>query len=338
MRERTRGGIALLVLFLAIVGVRLPARAADRRCVPLAVVLWPERGRLDPARAVPRQALAAVDGPAGPRVAACRCAASCEKIVSAADVVLDPLPPLRNWGGDLDAATSPSRGSSGSTRTWPVALVAVPILLRGLARAARSRPAAAPRALGRCCSSRVVFAVWFRVRDVRLLLPLQDRWRSSRRSSLAIAAAGAARLPRRRAGATSALAVLAAHRTRVRPTRRSAGRSTSCRASTLALRTIDATCPPGGRSAWTSTPSSRTGSRSCCTASRCARSARCWAPATRTCAISAQGRLHPHRGDSARVPADATGAPVAQLEAFTLYRAPRRPGRASTARSGWSRP
>src|SRR5439155_12195786 len=98
VHERTRGGIALLALFVAICGFAYPL-ALPVVLIPLVVLLWPERrglwrkmyrGHKSLVWMLPLAAILFIP-----------IAGVIEKAASAVTIVVDPGYDLSAWGGDL---------------------------------------------------------------------------------------------------------------------------------------------------------------------------------------------------------------------------------------------
>ena len=205
--------------------------------------------------------------------------------MSANDVVLQPVRTLRNWGGDLTGYFPEPHFFGMDTYVALVFMArcrsATPCgsALREPDRAAAPRPARRARVHGRLRASGSASAS-------SAATSTSSCWRSSRRRADARRRRA---WPRSRAAAGPAPAARSCccsappgrPRARGRPHVRPAAQ-----VDARAARRSTARLPPGASSGWTSTPSSRTGPRSCSTASRCARSARCWTRPTRTCRIS----------------------------------------------------
>ncbi len=165
VRERTRGGIALLVLFLAVLGLAYPLALAIP-LLPLAIVLWPEVRRLRP-RGLwkgPRSLLWMV-----PAVFAGLFVLSVpplkgvvEKIQSANAVVLNPFHSLQNWGGDL-LGYFPEPHFLAMNTYVALAFMAGP-LVYAARLALRDLDEALRRALVGLLLFTLVFLVWFRIR------------------------------------------------------------------------------------------------------------------------------------------------------------------------------
>jgi hypothetical protein len=238
VHERTRGGAALLALLLAVLAFAYPL-ALPLPLLVLAVLLWPERRRLGALwRRVwrgPRSLLWMV--PLG-LVLLVPVAGVWEKMLSAATLLASSRP-LTDWGGDLKG-WFPEPWFLGAP-SWAALAVVGPLLAvlgwRGLAGA----PAPLRRALGALLAFGAVFAVYFRIRDVgwyfhfktlAFIAPV----------GLALAAAGAARVPRR-VGMASLVVLLAAA---VASARREVDTTfDELPRSVLALRDVDAALPPG---------------------------------------------------------------------------------------------
>ena len=330
VEERTRGGVALL-------------RCSPRSCssptrwrspiplIPLGVVLWPERRAAAPEAAALYNGppLAAVDGPASPSSLLLPLGGLAE-VRQRLDVVLNPTARCAT-GAATSPATSPSRGSSAIDSYFALVSRCAPAALRR--RGWRSRPSARRcaraarrsrlrrrvRASGSACASTAGTSTSRRSpssRPVALTSPSSAwprsaiaGWRSSRCRLLAAPPVSAA---------TS-----------------SAAPSTSC-PGTLELRSIDRALPPGASVRLDIAARAELGRL------HAPRPAAVLAEAAAEHVLPprprlAQGRLHPHHVRRPR-PADAAGAPVTRLEAYTLWRQSRRSPAGPTARRRWSRP
>jgi hypothetical protein len=196
IHERTRGGLILLGLFLGIVAFAYPL-ALPVPLIPLAVVMWPERGRLHPRRWWKGKRSLRWVVPLG-LVMFVPLRGVVEKILSADDVVLNPFHTLRNWGGDLNGYF-PEPNFFGMDTYLGLAVMALPmayaitLALRGLDRPMR-------RGLTALLLFTAFFVLVFRIREagwyfhfklLAFVAPLV----------LTIVAAGAARIRPRWAGA-----------------------------------------------------------------------------------------------------------------------------------------
>jgi hypothetical protein len=325
VRERTRGGIALLVLFLAVLGLAYPL-ALPIPLLPLAIVLWPEAKRLRP-RGLwkgPRSLLWMV-----PAVFAGLFVLSVpplkgvvEKIQSANAVVLNPFHSLNNWGGDLLEYFPEPHFLAMNT------YVALAIMAGPLAYAAwltlRDLDEALRRALIGLLLFTLVFLVWFRIREsgyyfhFKLLAFVGP-------ILLAIAIAGAAKVTPRRAGVIGVVVLgmmatsAAAHEI--------GATFDELPKSVLELQEVDRLLPPGRSVRLDIDPQEQN-----------------WGAfmvyGQRVCSQKPLlGTNYPHvqvsrKADyivtksDARRPADAAGAPVLRLQAYTLWKArPGLPGR-----------
>lgn len=166
VKERTRGGIVLLLAFLAIVVLAYPL-AAPIPLLPLLVVLWPQVKRLRPRGLYKSWKSLLWMIPAGfvflslftiPPLKGVS-----EKMSTAASVVLNPTRTLANWGGDLKGYFIEPQFLG--MNTYPgLALMALPMLyVAYLALKDLDRPLR--RALYALLWFTVVFTLWFRVRD-----------------------------------------------------------------------------------------------------------------------------------------------------------------------------
>jgi hypothetical protein len=236
--ERSRGGLALLGLFLLIGAFAYPL-AVPIPLIPMLVVLWPERHRVSPRRLyhgrrslwwmIPLLLILIVP-----------VAGVFEKAQTAVRVVFDPSFPLDAWGGDL-FGFYPERWFLGAeTITWMAVLA--PFLLYGVWRGLRSCPPALARGLAAVMVFAVVFAAYFRLRPVgwyfhfkvlAFVAPLM----------LTVAVAGLGRIRRPLvAVAVIGLVLISARESAVGELSQTFDQLPKY---VLALRTIDAGLPPG---------------------------------------------------------------------------------------------
>ncbi len=200
VKERTRGGIALLLLFVAVLGLAYPL-ALPIPLLPLAIVLWPERRRVRPRglwkgpRSLVWMLPAAFVGLILLQVPPLK--GVIEKIQSANAVVLNPFHSLQNWGGDL-LGYFPEPHFLAMNTYVALAVMAVPLLYAShLTLQALEVPLR--RALVGLLLFTLVFLVWFRIRSFgyyfhfKLLAFVGP-------ILLAVAITGAARVRPRRAG------------------------------------------------------------------------------------------------------------------------------------------
>ncbi|MDQ3631315.1 MAG: hypothetical protein M3417_08645 [Actinomycetota bacterium] len=239
VRERSRGGIVLLVMFLALLAFAYPL-ALPIPLVPVAVVLWPHRRRLRELRRLYRGTRSLVwIVPLG-LVFMVPLLGVLEKTLTAVGVIFDLSRGLQNWGGDLDGWFMEPWFFG--IQTWAfAAIVLVPVAFAvwlGL----RDQPAALRRGLYGLFAFSVAFTVLFRLRDygwyfhfkiLAFVAPVV----------LAVAAAGFARL-RRPALAYLALGLLLV--SAVSSARTEIGRTfDQLPRFVLELRSVDAALPPG---------------------------------------------------------------------------------------------
>jgi hypothetical protein len=169
-RSPSRGGVVLLVVFLAICGFAYPL-ALPLPLLALGFAAWRERK----ARGLPMPSLRALARRVVPRrrsllwvvplllVLAVPLAGIMEKVVTAMGVVVDPRQTLRNWGGDLTDFFPLYQFFSIGWR--PVGWVALPVLLGFAVLALRGRPATIRWSLGAIGLFGLAAAVYFRSRD-----------------------------------------------------------------------------------------------------------------------------------------------------------------------------
>lgn len=161
VQERTRGGLALLALFLAVGAFAYPL-LLPIPLLALVVFLWPERRRLDPRRLYrSRRSLlwmvplaAALLVPVGGVL---------EKAASAYNVVFDPTKSLRTWGGDLE--TFFEEAWFFGIDSGVVLALAAPFLVYGAWLALREVPPRMRKGFVAIFLFALVFAIEFRLRD-----------------------------------------------------------------------------------------------------------------------------------------------------------------------------
>jgi hypothetical protein len=237
VRERTSGGLALLALFLAVLAFAYPL-ALPIPLLFLAVVLWPERRRLRAVRRVyhGRRSLLWIV-PVG-LVLLVPILGVVEKMASAARLLASSAP-LTDWGGDLRGWFPEPWFLAASS--WGALAVVAPVLAVLAWRALVPLAPQLRRALLALLGFAVVFAVYFRLRAVgyyfhfktlAFLAPVL----------LALAAAGAARVPRRLGYLGLAILLVSA----LSGARREVNSTfDELPKSVLALRQVDAALPPG---------------------------------------------------------------------------------------------
>ena len=163
VKERTRGGIALLAAFTAVLAFAYPL-ALPIPAIPIVILLWPERRRLGPALKWlwrgPKSLLWLV--PLG-LVALVPVRGVVEKAVSASNVVFDPTVTLQNWGGDL-LGYFPEAWFLGMDSTWFL-LAASPFLAWGVWLCVRDQPRGLRNGFLGVIAFAIVFAAWFRARE-----------------------------------------------------------------------------------------------------------------------------------------------------------------------------
>ncbi|WP_354699267.1 hypothetical protein DSM112329_04978 [Paraconexibacter sp. AEG42_29] len=317
VKERTRGGIALLIAFLAMITLAYPL-ALPIPLIPLAIVLWPELKRVRPKGIwkgkrslrwmipVGFLFLASLNVPPIKGVS--------EKFSTAMSVVLNPSHSLQNWGGDLKGYFIEPQFIAINTFAG-LALMIVPLVyaihlcLRDLDRPMR-------RGLTALLAFTIAFALWFRLREYgyyfhfKLLAFVGP-------VALALAAAGAAKVRPARTGIIGVAVLLtmamsaAAHEI--------GSTFDELPKNVLQLQDIDAALPPGQSVRLDIDPQEQN-----------------WVAfmmhGQPLCSQKPLlGTNYPHvqtsrkaqfilvRRDAPR-PADAVGGPVQQIETFLLYR------------------
>jgi hypothetical protein len=321
VRERTRGGLALLALFLAIGAFAYPL-ALPIPLVALAVFLWPERGRLSPRRLYHGRRSLLWMVPLG-LVLIVPLAGVAEKAYTASQVVFDLSQPLSSWGGDL-LGWYPEPWFFG-LGSWALLAVAAPFMAWGVWTALRGHPALLRDGLLAVLAFGAVFAIWFRLRDVgwyfhfktlAFIAPL----------AVTLAVTGLGRLGRRAGGVVIAVWLLAA----VSAANQELGRTfDQLPKHVLALRSIDAALPPGRSVRLDIDPNEQNWvaymlhGQPLCSRRPLLHTSYPHVPISR----KADFILVKHDDPP---PADALGGPVRAIEAFTLYRErPSVPGRAN---------
>ncbi|HEX2085699.1 MAG TPA: hypothetical protein VHF89_08460, partial [Solirubrobacteraceae bacterium] len=162
VNARTRGAVALLALFLAIGAFAYPL-ALPIPLVALAVLVWPERGRLREARRLwrgPRSLLWIAPLAA---LLAYPAYGVIEKAITAVAPVVDPNRSLATWGGDL-LAFRPEQDFL-SLPTTGTLVVLGPLLAIAIAVELRRQPRALAAALAGILAFGLVAALWFRARE-----------------------------------------------------------------------------------------------------------------------------------------------------------------------------
>ena len=163
VKERSRGGLALLGAFMLVIAFAYPL-AAPIPLIPVVVVLWPQRrrawerlrglykGRRTLLWLVPTALVLFVPfyGVA-------------EKIATGAGIVVDPTRSLENWGGDLKGWFR--EPFFFGVETWAAFVVVLPALLYGVHLCLREQPAPLRKGLWGVLAFTVAFTVLFRVRD-----------------------------------------------------------------------------------------------------------------------------------------------------------------------------
>jgi hypothetical protein len=200
VKERTRGGIALLVAFLAVITLAYPL-AAPIPLIPLAIVLWPEAKRLRPKgiwkgkRSLKWMIPAAFVFLASLNVPPIKGVS--EKFSTASSVVLNPAHSLRNWGGDLKGYFPEPQFIA--INTYPGLILMIGPLVYVIYLCLRDLERPLRRGLTALLIFTIVFLLWFRVREFgfyfhfKLLAFVGP-------VALALAAAGAAKVKPVRAG------------------------------------------------------------------------------------------------------------------------------------------
>ena len=160
-RERTPRVAALLARFLAVGAFAYPL-AVPIPLLALAVLLWPERGRLRALR--PRRRRAWLGLAALVALFAVPAIGIVEKMVAAAGIVVDPTRSLRTWGGDLVAFVPEFQFFSMSS--WVMFAILAPVLVVAIVVELRHQQRTFAVALGALMLFGLLAAAWFRPRDV----------------------------------------------------------------------------------------------------------------------------------------------------------------------------
>ena len=163
VKERTRGGLALLAAFFLVIAFAYPL-AAPIPLIPVVVVLWPQR----------RRAWARVRGLyKGRRTLVWLVPAALvlivpfygvlEKLATGVGIVIDPTRSLENWGGDLLGWFREPYFFG--VQTWALFVVVAPVLAYGVHLCLREQPAPLRKGLWGMLAVTVLFTVIFRLRD-----------------------------------------------------------------------------------------------------------------------------------------------------------------------------
>lgn len=318
VKERTRGGVGLLVAFTAVLAFAYPL-ALPIPMIPILILLWPERRRVRPwLRGLwrgPRSLLWMV--PVG-FVALVPIRGVVEKGASAYNVVFNPTRTLRNWGGDL-TGYFPEPWFLGMDEWW-FFVAMIPVLGYGIWLAVRELPRGLRNGLLGVIAFAIVFGIWFRIREfgfyfhfktLAFIAPI----------ALVLAIAGLARARAAWVGPTAAVVLLLS----------AFGSANDELARTfdqlpkhvLALRSIDDALPPGRSIRLDVDPQEQNWvafmlhGQPLCSQRPLLNTSYPHVP------ISRRADFILTKNDAPR-PADAAGAPVRRLDAFTLWRA--RPG------------
>lgn len=315
VKERTRGGFALLAAFTAVLALAYPL-ALPIPLIPIVVLLWPERRRLRPwLRGLwkgPRSLAWMI--PAG-LVALVPVRGVVEKAASAYNVVFNPTRTLRNWGGDL-LGYFPEPWFLGMDQWW-FFIATLPFLGWGIWLAVRDLDRGLRNGLLGVIAFAVVFGIWFRLREfgfyfhfktLAFIAPI----------ALTLAVVGLAKVARPSwTGPLAAVVLLLS----------ALGSANDELAETfdqlprhvLALRSIDAALPPGQSIRLDIDPQEQNWAafmlhgQPLCSQKPLLNTSYPHVP------ISRKARWILTKVDAPR-PADAVGGPVRRLDAFTLWR------------------
>jgi hypothetical protein len=161
VRERTRGGVVLLALLLAVLAFAYPL-ALPIPLLSLGVMLWPERRRLGAVRRVYRGRRSLLWMVPLGLFLLVPLGGVYEKMATAAKLLLSNEP-LTTWGGDLlDWFPEPWFFGMDS---YALLAISAPFLLAAIWLAVRDLPAPLRRGLLGVLAFAAFFAVWFRLRD-----------------------------------------------------------------------------------------------------------------------------------------------------------------------------
>jgi hypothetical protein len=162
VRERTRGGAVLLAMFLAVLAFAYPL-ALPIPLVPVAVALWPHRGRVRELGRLYRGRRSLLWIVPLALVFAVPVLGVVEKAWSAATIVFDLSRGLQNWGGDLGGWFREPWFFG--IESWGLfAVVAGPVAW-AVWLALRGQPTALRDGLLGLFAFTLAFVVWFRIRD-----------------------------------------------------------------------------------------------------------------------------------------------------------------------------
>lgn len=313
-RDRTVGAAVLLALFLAVGAFAYPL-AVPIPLIALAVLLWPERGRLR--RLWPRRRRTWLVVVPLLLLFSLPLAGVLEKMVSAVGIVVDPTRSLEAWGGDLGHFIPEYQFLT--TTSWSALAVLGPLMLAFVVLELRRRPRELAIGLAAVLAFGLVAALWFRPRDhgwyfhfkaLAFIGPL----------AVAIATVGVSRAGRLAPWGLALLLLVAVQGARDE----TAATPDQTPRPIVALREVDALLPAGASVRLDLDPNEQIWAAYFLSGQRlCSR-------------LPLLGTAYPHVPVSAKAdyalidhrdtrrPADATGAPVWRGEWFTLYRL--RPG------------
>ncbi len=162
LRERTRGGVALLVLFLAILAFAYPL-ALPIPLIPFAVVLWPQRRRIREVKRIYRGRRSLLWIAPLAVVFAVPVLGVVEKMLSAANIIFDLNRDLDTWGGDLSGWFREPWFFG--VESWGLFVVLAPLLAYATLLGLRGQPAALRKGLLGLFAFALFFTIWFRIRD-----------------------------------------------------------------------------------------------------------------------------------------------------------------------------
>ena len=162
VKERTRGGIALLAAFMLILAFAYPL-ALPIPLVPFVVLGWPHRRRIKEVRRLYRGRRSLLWLVPLGIVFAVPVLGVLEKLLAALNIVFDLSRSLVNWGGDLDG-WFPEPWFFG-VQSWPFFLLAAGPMGYAMWLALRDKPDVLRKGLYGLFAFTLLFTVWFRIRD-----------------------------------------------------------------------------------------------------------------------------------------------------------------------------
>lgn len=239
VRERTRGGLALLALFLLVLAFAYPL-ALPIPLIPVAIALWPQRRRVREVRKLWRGRRSLVWLLPALLVLSIPLRGVLEKGLSAWNVLLNPRRDLRAWGGDL-SDYYPEPWFLGVQEWWLLGVLALPMGW-GIWLALRDKPRMLRDGLLGVLAFAVLATVYFRLREFGYYFHFKTLAFVAP-FAVAIALAGFARFKRPRLGVAAAVLLLFCA---IDAAGKEIGQTfDQLPRFTLQLREIDAALPPG---------------------------------------------------------------------------------------------